>query len=517
MHCGASLPGASMSSEPSTGLAILYPGGKSKKDIPFILPPTRSTIGRADENTITIDDEEISRHHVAIFRNDEGKMVVEDLNSTNGTFLNGKRINTIVPIARGDELWIGKTVILIETSARFSAMSNSIPQPDEADASTGKEDIPTEHPFPSSGLMPIHNASYRPTAREGYSLKSLDDDEYYIQNRQDGSRIRKLNKRSAHMWKLMDGQHSLYDILVDYTNRFQSRGSDRLVDLVDELYEKGLFKDSPALSPVLDSEDEDEEQEVVPASTPGRHLIRGFDEWLSGFYTRFGWWLQTKIGKAYLVSITGLGFIGFFVILYHADFPLFTEHNSIILGLLVLLLAHILMIVIHNLGQAVAMKAYHRRVRQAGFKFILGVPTFFVDSSDIWQEPKEARVRTLLAGPIACFFVGSVVSLVMLACPNDVINSILFKFAAWANIIAYFSLNPMFETAGYFALMDMLDIPQLRKRASLFIKHTLWNKMGKEAYTKVEIVYALYIVLCILWFLLAARIAYAYIQILFMI
>lgn len=515
MHCGTSLPGASAPAEQPAELAILYPNGKSKKDTPFFLPPTRITIGRAEDNAIAIEDDEISRYHVAIFRDNEGKTVVEDLNSTNGTFINGKRVDKIVPIGRGDELWIGKTVLQIESTARFIPPGSSLPLVEEPESEVNTEDTPTERVYPPVGLAPIHYASYSPQSRDGFKLKTLDDNEYYIQNRQDGSAVRKLNKRSAYMWKLMDGAHGLYDILVDYTNRFHSRGSDRLIDLVDELYEKGLLEDSPAMAPDL-GEDEDEETPVVETGlSRGKLFFPGFDEWLTKFYSGFGWWFLSKIGFLYLGVIGALGFLGFFLILYHADFSLFVENDSIFLGLIVLLIAHIFVVFLHGLGQAVVLKSYHRKVRQAGFKFTLGIPTFFVDISDIWQEPKEARIRTLLGGPIACFVFGSLISLIMLACPNDVINSVLFKFGAWANIIAYFSLNPLFETAGYYALMDLVDIPQLKKRVSLNLKHAFGKKTDQQSFTKDKIAFALYIVLSVLWFLLAARIAYAYIQILF--
>lgn len=515
-HCGAPLPGAVIQTEQSPGLVVMYPSGKSKKDIPFILPPSRITIGRADDNAIALDDEEVSRYHVAIYRDDESRIVIEDLNSTNGTFLNGKRIDAIVPLSRGDELWIGKSVLQVESTARFIPPGESQPRMPKEEPADSVEESPTERSVTPVGLTPVHFASYQPESRDGFTTKTVDENEYYILNRQDGSGVRKLNKRSAHMWKLMDGEHSLYDILVDYTNRFRSRGSDRLVDLVDELYEKGLLKDSPVIAPVLGADEEEEEAtEGLSGYNRGRIILRGFDDWLTMLYTGMGWWFQSRVGFLYLSVLSILGFLGFFLILYHADFSLFKENNSIVLGLVVLLIAHIVVVIVHGMGQALAAKSYHRKIKQAGFKFTFGIPTFYVDVSDVWQEPKEARIRTLLGGPIACFFMGSLISLIMLACSNDGINNILFKFSAWANIIAYFSLNPLFQTAGYFALMDFVDIPKLRKRSSLYIKHIFEKKQKKEEFTRDRIVYSLYIVLCVLWFLFAARVAYAYIQILF--
>lgn len=49
------------------------------------------TIGRAPQNTIVIPDSNVSANHCRIYRSG-GRVVIEDLNSTNGTFVNGRRI-----------------------------------------------------------------------------------------------------------------------------------------------------------------------------------------------------------------------------------------------------------------------------------------------------------------------------------------------------------------------------------------------------------------------------------------
>ena len=57
------------------------------------------------------DDPEISRQHARITRNPQGQLVVEDLGSTNGTYLNRRRITAPAPLQRGDRVKIGKTVL----------------------------------------------------------------------------------------------------------------------------------------------------------------------------------------------------------------------------------------------------------------------------------------------------------------------------------------------------------------------------------------------------------------------
>jgi len=67
-------------------------------------------IGRADKCHIVLDDTYVSQMHARIFQRD-GSVMLEDLGSTNGTYLNRRRITGTTQIHRGDKVKIGKTVM----------------------------------------------------------------------------------------------------------------------------------------------------------------------------------------------------------------------------------------------------------------------------------------------------------------------------------------------------------------------------------------------------------------------
>lgn len=67
----------------------------------------RLTIGRGKENNLALEDNEISRKHAVIEPTSAG-WLVRDLNSTNGTWLNGVRITNAVILKAGDRLELGK-------------------------------------------------------------------------------------------------------------------------------------------------------------------------------------------------------------------------------------------------------------------------------------------------------------------------------------------------------------------------------------------------------------------------
>lgn len=71
------------------------------------------TVGRAGGCQITLDDTFVSQLHARVFRRD-GQLFVEDLGSTNGTFLNRKKVTAPIAIRKGDRLQIGKTVMELQ-------------------------------------------------------------------------------------------------------------------------------------------------------------------------------------------------------------------------------------------------------------------------------------------------------------------------------------------------------------------------------------------------------------------
>jgi pSer/pThr/pTyr-binding forkhead associated (FHA) protein len=69
------------------------------------------TLGRAHDSTIVLDDDYASSRHARIYPDRDGRWIVEDLGSTNGTYLDRSRLTTPTPIPPGAPVRIGKTVI----------------------------------------------------------------------------------------------------------------------------------------------------------------------------------------------------------------------------------------------------------------------------------------------------------------------------------------------------------------------------------------------------------------------
>ena len=93
------------------------------------------TVGRGDENDISLTETSVSRRH-AIVRSSNGRWLIEDRGSANGTFVNGKRIGVGLahPLRHADQVMLGTETLV------FSSPSQSL-DPDETEAPGQPEDL----------------------------------------------------------------------------------------------------------------------------------------------------------------------------------------------------------------------------------------------------------------------------------------------------------------------------------------------------------------------------------------
>lgn len=90
---------------------------KDKSKIVFRIKEGRSTIGRNINNTIVIDDNMISNYH-AVIVNENGEISIEDLESRNGIFLNGQRIENRAKLNDGCIIKLGSTMLRFHSNVK---------------------------------------------------------------------------------------------------------------------------------------------------------------------------------------------------------------------------------------------------------------------------------------------------------------------------------------------------------------------------------------------------------------
>jgi hypothetical protein len=95
-----------------TRLVMLEPRDRRGTTFPIT---AELTLGRSNGCTIQVlDDTFVSSVHCRIFRDEAGNAIVEDLGSTNGTYLNGDRIHVPKPLHAGDRVQLGSTIVEVQ-------------------------------------------------------------------------------------------------------------------------------------------------------------------------------------------------------------------------------------------------------------------------------------------------------------------------------------------------------------------------------------------------------------------
>jgi hypothetical protein len=85
-------------------------------------------IGRHASGAGTLgDDVEISRRHARISRASDGQYEIEDLGSTNGTSVNGRRITAAEPLAVGDVIEVGSTTLVVQVTMPLASAATDTP------------------------------------------------------------------------------------------------------------------------------------------------------------------------------------------------------------------------------------------------------------------------------------------------------------------------------------------------------------------------------------------------------
>lgn len=102
--------------EPTTELGRLVivasPSGEPAAGASFALDAITS-LGRDVNNSIVLEDEFVSTTHAALTYRGRA-WYVEDLGSTNGTYVNGSQVDGLAPIAFGDEIQVGQVRLRLE-------------------------------------------------------------------------------------------------------------------------------------------------------------------------------------------------------------------------------------------------------------------------------------------------------------------------------------------------------------------------------------------------------------------
>jgi putative peptide zinc metalloprotease protein len=140
-------------------------------------------------------------------------------------------------------------------------------------------------------------------------------------------------------------------------------------------------------------------------------------------------------------------------------------------NLLVLWLLFPVIKLLHEFGHAFAVKAYGGEVHEMGVMILVLTPVPYVDASAAWSfKSKWKRVVVGGAGMGVELFIAALAMFVWLNAEPGIVRSLAYNTILIAGIsTVMFNANPLLRFDGYYMLMDYVEIPNLRQRASTYL------------------------------------------------
>jgi RsiW-degrading membrane proteinase PrsW (M82 family) len=127
LNCGASLL-----SQRSRPLQMTTPhlariNDQGNEEVVFVLDKQEVSVGKTLDNAFVIDDPTVSKHHAKLVWHPTGNFVIVDLNSTNGTYVNGRRVGENL-LKDGFEIRFGRVQYVYRAVERPPVFSQLLPQ-----------------------------------------------------------------------------------------------------------------------------------------------------------------------------------------------------------------------------------------------------------------------------------------------------------------------------------------------------------------------------------------------------
>jgi putative peptide zinc metalloprotease protein len=140
-------------------------------------------------------------------------------------------------------------------------------------------------------------------------------------------------------------------------------------------------------------------------------------------------------------------------------------------NLVVLWLLFPMIKLLHEFGHAFAVKAYGGEVHEMGVMILVLTPVPYVDASAAWSfKSKWQRVVVGGAGMGVELFLAALAMFVWVNAEPGLVRSLAYNTILIAGIsTVMFNANPLLRFDGYYMLMDYVEIPNLRQRASTYL------------------------------------------------
>ncbi len=275
--------------------------------------------------------------------------------------------------------------------------------------------------------------------------------------------------------KMLDGKTSPEYIKQKFDKQFspQKISLAEFYQFVGMLYRNSLLVSNSGVQgdALLERGEENKKRERRAALTNVLALrIRGFDpDALLTFLNRFvGWFFSIPAAVCVLLlALSAIALITTHWELFQTKLPHFQEFFASDNWLLLAITLGFTK-VLHELGHGLSCKRFGGQCHEMGIMFLVLTPCLYCNVSDSWTLPnKWKRASIAAAGMYVEFFLASVATFVWWFSQPGIVNSLALNIVFVCSVSTLlFNANPLLRYDGYYILSDLIEIPNLRQKAT---------------------------------------------------
>ncbi|MFO0905965.1 MAG: hemolysin D [Pirellulales bacterium] len=279
--------------------------------------------------------------------------------------------------------------------------------------------------------------------------------------------------------QMLDGQASLDDIKDKFEDEFtpQKITYQDLLQFIGMLHRSGLvISEQPGQGRQLKKRgDQKKRQELLGKFANVFALrFRGIDpeNLLNWLYPRTAWFFSRWFFVVWCVlGLSALLMVGIEFERFHARLPAFHEFfsakNWIYLGVTMAVVK-----VLHEFGHGLSCKHYGGECHEMGAMLLVFTPALYCNVSDSWMLPnKWNRAAIGAAGMYVEVFLASIATFLWWFSEPGLLNHICLSVMFICSVsTVVFNGNPLLRFDGYYILMDLSEIPNLRQKSTEVVR-----------------------------------------------
>jgi putative peptide zinc metalloprotease protein len=350
---------------------------------------------------------------------------------------------------------------------------------------------------------------------------------YWVVKEPVGLNYFRFHEEEYAILRMLDGQSSLQQI----KERFQSQFAPQRITLQDlqqfvgMLHRSGLVisQSSGQGRQLRRRGDQKKKRELLGKFTNIFALrFRGIDpERILNALIPFTWWLFTPLCFfiAVLLGLSALTLVGLEFQTFRAKLPTFQQFFSadkwLYLGATMAVVK-----ILHEFGHGLSCKRFGGECHEMGLMFLVFTPCLYCNVSDSWMLPnKWHRVVIGAAGMYVELILASIATWIWWYSEPGLVNYLALSVMFICSVsTVMFNGNPLLRFDGYYILMDILEIPNLRQKSTEILKRWFQkyclglelqenpflpqrNQLWFAAYTVAAVMYRWVVVFSIILFL----------------